>query len=123
MAIQPSHPAGEKFSKAGEVLLSYHHISLLHGLLDRPDGIAASVNDWVCASLIYARRYRCYVSAGMIRKSIRTMHPAWIHRQRTGRCIQVTLLSRGQAILDRRVASRIRGRGAYHGLPKITSRR
>lgn len=119
MTFQPNRSVVERVTSAGEVLLSHNHISLLHGLMDRPDGIALSVDDWLMASLPYARRYRSYVSPGMLQKSIRTMHPSWIHRHKAGRCIQATLLSRGRAIIDRDLAARIRGHGAYDGLPKI----
>ena len=122
MTFQPLSPAAEKFSKSGEVLLSHNHIALLHGLMDRPDAIARSVNDWLLATLPYARRYGRYISLGMLQKSIRTMHPSWIHRQPVGRCIHVILLPRGRAIIDRRVAARIRRHGAYQGLPKISPR-
>ncbi len=55
--FQPSRYVGEKITKSGEILLSHHHISLLHGLMDRPEGIALSVGDWLLASLPYGRRY------------------------------------------------------------------
>jgi len=117
MELQPSRR--ENVTNSGEILLSHHHIALLHGLMDRPKGIALSVGDWLLASLPYGRRYRDYVSVGMLQKAIRTMHPSWVHRHKAGRCIQATLLSRGRAIIDRDLAARIRGRGAYQGLPKI----
>ena len=118
MTYEPNREFRERVTRAGEVLLSHNHIALLHGLMDRPDGIALSVSDWMAASLPYARRYRPYVSAGMLEKSIRTMHPSWIHRHKAGRCIHATLLSRGRAIIDRQVAARIRRYGAYAGLPR-----
>lgn len=119
MTFKPTRPTGEQLSKAGEVFLSYKHIALLHGLMDRPEAVAGSINDWLFASLPYARRYYGNLSMQMLQKAIRTMNPAWINRQRVGRCIQVKLLSRGRGIIDRTVAARIRGYGAYVGLPKV----
>ena len=68
MELQPSRY--ENVTTSGEILLSHHHISLLHGLRDRPEGIALSVGDWLLASLPYGRRYLDYVSVGMLQKAI-----------------------------------------------------
>ncbi len=119
MAAKPTRSTGEHLSKTGEVFLSYKHISLLHGLMDRPQATAGSINDWLVASFPYARRYRSYMSVGMLQKAIRTMNGSWIDRKRVGRCVRVKLLPRGRGIIDRTVAARIRGYGAYVGLPKV----
>lgn len=113
----------ERVTKDGEVLLSHNHIALLHGLLDRPNGIATSVTDWVVAAAPYSLRYCRYYSHWLLRKSIRTMHPSWIQRTRAGYCTRITLLPRGRAILDRTVPAHIHGIGPYQGLPKVSANR
>lgn len=40
-------PRTERPTKSGELLLSHNHLALLHGLLDRPSGIASSYADWL----------------------------------------------------------------------------
>lgn len=118
MATRHYGSNGEPLTKAGEVLLSHNHMALLHGLLDRPDSKAASIADWLRASMPYLARYRGYPSIHVLEKAIQRVHPSWVRRERVGRCIQVTLLPRGRAIIDRVVPARVLGLGRYEGLPK-----
>lgn len=108
----------ETFTKAGELSLTHNHLALLHGLMDRPDGTARSVEDWVAASLPYINRYERACTSAVLRRAIGTMHTSWVQRRRVGHHIQVTLLPRGRSILDLQILTRVRGFGVYRGLPK-----
>ena len=108
----------ETLTKAGELSLTHNHIALLHGLMDRPNGTATSVEDWIAASVPYLNRYELACTTAVLRRAIRGMHTSWVERRRVGHRVQVTLLPRGRAIIDRQVTARLRGLGPYTGLPK-----
>lgn len=85
----------EHTNSAGEVLLSFRHIALLHGLYDRPDGVASSQIEWAAASVPYLRRFGDHRSLGHALGGIETINPAWIERRRCGRRIEAKLTDRG----------------------------
>lgn len=119
MRNDPKRP--EPRTRSGEVLLTRNHVALLHGLLDRPDGTALSCRDWVRASMPYLVRLKPCPSESCFARSTRTVHPAWVKRRREGRRLVCSLTDRGRAILDLRVAARIRGQGRYEGLKQLIS--
>ncbi len=104
---------------AGEVLLSHNHIALLHGLYDRPDGVAESCADLVRAAFPYLEQMRTMPSVWCLRRSLRTLHPLWASRARKGNRIVVSLEPRGRAIVERNLPARVRGRGLYRGFAAL----
>lgn len=107
-------PRPERLARDGAVLLSYNHIALLQGLLDRPRGRAGSQRDLIAAAQPYLIRYRSYRPAWCtVSLSTYTLNPAWVHCRRKGRCNVYTLRPRGRAILDGLVRARIVGVGLY----------
>ena len=104
----------EPKTRAGEILLSRNHIPLLHGLYDRPNGIAISHRDWVQAALPYARQINS-PSWGLLR-GLHSVHPSWVARQPSGSRIICGLTERGIAILERKLPAYVRYYGPYEGL-------
>ncbi len=107
----------ERITIDGEVLLSHNHMALLHGLYDRPNGHVGSRTEWVWAAAPYFERFSHGLPEWPLRKSMKTINPAWIAEARRGRFIETTLTERGRAIVERRIPSRIVGFGSYKGLP------
>src|SRR5688572_25861064 len=70
--------------KTGRVFLSHNHLALLHGLYDRPDGVAPSTDDWIRASQPYLELFSSNPSDWQLRKSISTLHASWIEHARVG---------------------------------------
>jgi hypothetical protein len=118
--ICPDRP--EPVGKAGVVLLSHNHISALHGLYDRPNGGAVSTVDLLSSTMVHARCFRFDPNEWVVRKSFRTLHPAWVTKRRFGRCMTWKITERGRAILELRVPAKIRGYGPYVGLRKWQQR-
>jgi hypothetical protein len=115
-------PRAEPVTRTGEVLLSHNHIALLHGLYDRPSGLAQSSRDFIHAALPYVELFRPGASAGVIHKSLRSLHPAWVTRERVGRCVTWKITAKGRAILERSVPARIKSHGLYQGLAPYRAR-
>lgn len=120
MAAHQLHIRPEPTTAAGEILVSHNHIALLHGLYDRPDGIAPSYAEWVRAGIPHVARFRQYPSVSCLRLATGTVHYLWVKRSRSGRSVQVALTERGRAIVERTLPARIRGWGPYEGIKTIT---
>jgi hypothetical protein len=121
--VLPGHGqiSPERLSANGEVFLSLNHITLLHGLYDRPNGAASTRAEWMRASYPYLCRVNKYVSRYGLSASTLTLHPCWVTQHRRGRRIQARLTDRGRAIVDGAVPARILGVGVYHGLSSISA--
>ena len=108
----------ERRAKDGTILVSFNHICLLQGLLDRPNGTARSLQDWYRSAVPYRRRYRSLmVPVCDLRDCVRSMHTSWVALKWVGARIEVRIRPRGRGILERTVRVRVRGIGDYHGLP------
>lgn len=107
----------ERRAKDGAILVSFNHICLLHGLLDRPNGTARSLRDWYRAAHPYRKRYgRCYGVADLS-ECVASMHSSWVALRWVENRIEVRIRPGGRRILERRVRVRVRGLGTYEGLP------
>jgi hypothetical protein len=108
--------AGERLTRNGEVLVTRNHLALLHGLRDRPDGIASSRNDWIQA----ARPYFTRISTGDCNRKLlaatRTISRAWISASKSGRNSRIQLTDRGRSIAEGKLRYRIAGCSTYRGL-------
>jgi hypothetical protein len=113
MRTNPSRP--EPLNAAGDVLLGYNQLALLHGLHDRPDGRAESSADLVRAATPYVRLFR-EARWSCIEKATLSLHPAWVEKGRSGRRNTWVLTPRGRAIVERSVSAHLRGMGPYEGL-------
>lgn len=110
----------EPLTATGAVLLSHNHVAMLHGLYDRPNGVAPSSQDLVIAAMPYVARLRpCGTSAYCPRDALHTLHPSWAERKRIGRRVEWTLTPRGRGVVEQTVPAHIRGLGAYHGLASV----
>lgn len=116
--MQPSRqlPRPDPVTSAGEILVSYTHVAILQGLLDRPGGVCLSYADVVRAAWPYIARFRRYPNRSCLRAAIATLHPTWMHRQPHGGRVACQLSARGSARVERQVAARIKGFGPYVGL-------
>lgn len=115
---QPTRdPRLEPRYKTGEVRLSHNHVALLVGLLDRPDGRAASITDWIAAALPVAQRFYRGATWWTLYRAHESLFREWVTYMRVGSRCTVTLTPRGREIADRTVPSRITGRGPFVALP------
>ena len=119
MATHPLDVQPELRTAAGEILISHNHIALLQGLYACPRRTARSHVEWIRVSLPYVRRYRRDSSPGCLEFSARRLHDRWVRRIRIGRRIEVSLTTRGRAIVEARLPVRIRGWGTYEGFERI----
>ena len=110
----------ERTTKAGAVLLSANHLTFLHGLLDRPNGLARSYRDLLTASMPYALalgyrpRYIAY--------SLQTINFRLIDRRSVGNRVECQLTDRGRAILNGSVLAHVIGLGEYKGFRALRAK-
>ena len=90
----------ERFDKAGLLILGRNQFALLQGLLDRPESIATSRDDWIRAALPLARsRPGSWPSYSTMSKSIRRLPSSLVRRWRVGRRIHTAPTQRGRDVL------------------------
>ena len=111
----------ERIGSDGAVLVSPNQVALLHGLLDRPDGVAPSYTNLARASLPYLARYRSDPRPKALLGSMHRLPTAWVERHRVGRRVECALTARGRAIVSREVPARIVGEGPYVGVRNLPS--
>ena len=99
----------------GSVVITRRQLALLHGLLDRPDGMADCLGDWILSAVPYLSNSSRGALFGVL-ISLYKVPTAWVRRIKVGRCLRVVLLPRGRDILELRVQTRIHGHGVYRGL-------
>lgn len=110
-------PRLEPRYKSGEVRLSHNHIAFLVGLLERPEGRAASITDWITAALPVAQRFYRGATWWTLYRSHGSVFGGWVVCKKLGSRITVALTPRGRAIAERTVRSRVTGYGPFVALP------
>lgn len=99
--------------KNGLVLLTHNHVAFLHGLLDRPGGVARSRRDLVRAALPYIKKYRQLPSYWTLYHAAYGLSPLWVSRKQVRNRIEFKLLPRGREIIEGKVPGHVRGIGPY----------
>lgn len=112
-------PRPEPISSSGEVILSHNHIAFLHGLYDRPNGVAESTTDLIRAAEPYLQLFESTLNNWNTSVRAWKMNPAWATREKVRNRMVWRLTDRGRAIIEQSVPARIRGYGVYRGLTPI----
>jgi len=112
-----THPVyrGERFTKAGRLLITSRQLMALNALLDTPNGEVSSLAEW--HRLV--RRYEEYLH----RDSVWRLPDSWVRTVPLGRRIGAVLEPRGREILEGRVALHIHGFGAVGGIKEWLGKR
>ncbi len=108
-------PIPERTFAGGVLSLGTYELALLHGLLDRPGGIAVGRLDLIRAAWPYALRLKEPGTTlhNALRKNIPRLSTYWVARYRRGRLTCYHLLPRGRAVLEGLIPARLGGRGWY----------
>jgi len=109
----------ERLTRDGAVIISHNHLCFLHGLLDRPSGVARSSRDLHRAALPYTIYFRSSLSLSCLAKASCTLNVLWVGREVVGNRIEWSLTERGRAMLTGMVRVRIPGFGEYQGLQAL----
>ena len=98
----------EPHLRSGALLLTHNQLAFLHGLLDRPRGVARSRRDLVAAATPYVVRLRARgvglragFSYSCVYKAVRNLPAIWCHRKRAGNRIEFRILPTGRANIRR----------------------
>lgn len=109
----------ERLTRNGAVIISHNHVCFLHGLLDRPYGVARSSRDLHRSALPYIAYFRSSASLSCLAKASCTLNALWIRQEVVGNRVEWSLTERGRAILTGMVKVRIPGYGEYQGLQAL----
>ena len=106
------HQHSEHLRPNGVLYLSWNHMALLNGLLDRPQSQALSRRDWIRAATPHMR-HRRYGLHWRIFNSIWTLPTTLYTAQRVSNRWVHRLSERGHDVLAGKVAVHVVGRGRY----------
>jgi len=106
---------GERFTKAGRLLITSRQLMALNALLDTPHGEVGSLAEW----FRLVQRYDEYLHPD----SVWRLPTSWVRTKSRGRRIGAILGPRGREILDGKVPLHIHGVGHVSSIKEWLQRR
>jgi hypothetical protein len=113
---QTNHAGHSRRPEPIEMILSSTELALLHGLYDRPGGLAESSADLVRAAWPYTRMLGRPVAVDTMRVVMLRMSAGLMARTKLGGRNMWSLEDAGRAIIELQLPVFVRGYGRYAGL-------